>query len=629
MKTKNLIIIIITGLFLLLIAFFISNYLIWQNYWQQRIYPQTKIGDLNLGGKTMTQARNVIKARIKKIENPGLAFRYDTKVLIIPTAVASFDADLSYSLLNFNISKILVQAYGNRKQRTFKYYLLNNYRLINPRIIKATYTLNQNKIKTVLQDDFPELNIPAISAYFSVTNTNNGTKYQLQINPEELGRTIDYNAVLKTLNYNLANLDNNQIIIKTYSNYPKIKQSDLIDLKPEVKKIINRGNLSLHINTPITKYWEINPDEIITWISIENIKTANILSFNQNKIEKYLKIHIAPSINKAAIKPQFKIINNKLSNWQNGTNGRQLDLTASAAQITKNFFAGKNNSNLIIKELPDESLMTGHTSDIKEILGIGQSNFRGSPVNRVHNIEVGAADLQGLLIKPGETFSLVKALGEIDAKTGYLQELVIKGHKTVPEYGGGLCQIATTLFRTALAAGLPITMRENHSYQVGYYAPAGTDATIYDPLPDLRFINNTKHYILIQARIVKNKLYFDFWGTSDGRIATTSAPVIYNIVKPEPTKIIKTDTLKPGKRKCTEDSHNGADAYFDYTVTYPANSTTTPVHKRRFYSHYVPWQAVCLVGEASTSTVPTNNPKLKINFNKKAIDFTNASSSKF
>jgi vancomycin resistance protein YoaR len=255
-----------------------------------------------------------------------------------------------------------------------------------------------------------------------------------------------------------------------------------------------------------------------------------------------------------------------------------------------------------MEKISAESLAADNDFRIKEIIGTGHSRFAGSPVNRRHNIKVGAASLHGLLIKPGEDFSLLKALGTIDDTTGYRTELVIKGDKTVPEFGGGLCQIGTTVFRTALASGLPISERRNHSYRVAYYEPAGTDATIYDPAPDFRFVNDTGNYILIQARLAGDDLYFDFWGVRDGRVATATAPTIYNIVKPEPTKIIETTELAPGEKKCTESSHNGADAYFDYTVTYPEGATTTPVQTRRFNSHYIPWQAVCLVGVAATST---------------------------
>jgi len=176
---------------------------------------------------------------------------------------------------------------------------------------------------------------------------------------------------------------------------------------------------------------------------------------------------------------------------------------------------------------------------------------------------------------------------------------VIKGNEIKLEVGGGMCQIGTTLFRMAMNSGLDITERRNHSYRVVYYEPAGTDATIYDPAPDYKFINDTKNYVLIQTRIEGDDLYFDFWGTNDGRQPQQSDPVIYNIVSPGPKQFIETEDLKPGETKCVESAHNGADAYFDYTVTY-ADGT---LKERRFPSHYIPWPAKCLVGiEPQTAT---------------------------
>jgi hypothetical protein len=133
-----------------------------------------------------------------------------------------------------------------------------------------------------------------------------------------------------------------------------------------------------------------------------------------------------------------------------------------------------------------------------------------------------------------------------------------------------------------------------------YYAAsgAGTDATIYDPAPDFRFINDTGNYILIQSRIEGNNIYFDFWGTKDGRLVEKTKPTVTKIVKPGPTKIIETLDLKPGEKKCTEKAHNGADASFYYKVTYPNGD----IKDKTFNSHYVPWREVCLLGVEKLST---------------------------
>lgn len=109
----------------------------------------------------------------------------------------------------------------------------------------------------------------------------------------------------------------------------------------------------------------------------------------------------------------------------------------------------------------------------------------------------------------------------------------------------------------------------------------------------MRFINDTSHYILILGELNGRILSFSIWGTNDGRKVTKTEPTIYNIIRPAPRKLIETTDLPPGELKCTEKAHNGADAYFDYSVDYSNGETKT----RRFKSHYVPWQEVCLIGK--------------------------------
>lgn len=251
---------------------------------------------------------------------------------------------------------------------------------------------------------------------------------------------------------------------------------------------------------------------------------------------------------------------------------------------------------------------------IKEIIGVGRSDFSGSPSNRRKNIANGVKKLDGTIVMPGEEFSLLKALGPIVASEGWLPELVIKGNKTVPELGGGLCQIGTTTFRGALASGLPITVRQSHSYRVRYYEPAGTDATIYEPNPDFRFKNDMTTPVLIHVYTTDgDELIYEFWGTRDGRgtqfigqqtvsVVDDLKPSIFNVTSPPPTRLIETLDLKPGQKKCTEVAHAGADTEFTYTVTY-ANGIK---NEQVFRSHYRPWQAVCLVGVEKLSEPPAD-----------------------
>jgi vancomycin resistance protein YoaR len=208
-----------------------------------------------------------------------------------------------------------------------------------------------------------------------------------------------------------------------------------------------------------------------------------------------------------------------------GQNGQSLDLYDLHTQLTSD--TERIQLSVMISE-PHALLSETNTLGINELVAEGKSDFSGSPANRIHNIKVGAGKFNGLIVARGEEFSFNKYLGEVDDVHGFLPELVIKPEGVTPEFGGGLCQVSTTTFRAAMNAGLPITARRNHSFAVQYYAPQGSDATIYPGSSDLKFVNNLRSALLIQTRIEGRKLYFDFYGTKDDRIVSFEGPVQYD-----------------------------------------------------------------------------------------------------
>jgi vancomycin resistance protein YoaR len=182
----------------------------------------------------------------------------------------------------------------------------------------------------------------------------------------------------------------------------------------------------------------------------------------------------------------------------------------------------------VIVSTPAITLADTNELGINQLVAVGESDFSGSPANRLVNIRVGAKKFNGLIIKPGEEFSFNKFLGDVDEANGFLPELVIKRTGLVPELGGGLCQVSSTTFRAAMNAGLPILERRNHSFPVRYYAPQGTDATIYPGVVDLRFTNDLPSHMLIRTRIAGNKLFFEFYGTKDDRQVAFDGPRQYD-----------------------------------------------------------------------------------------------------
>lgn len=238
---------------------------------------------------------------------------------------------------------------------------------------------------------------------------------------------------------------------------------------------------------------------------------------------------LAASVQKEPVnaKVEHSSAENRIKEFSLPQNGRRLEVEKSAAKIAKNIAQGYLTGALVVEEIPAAvTLNSLNKLGITALLARGESNFNGSSASRIHNIKTGSAKFQGLLLKPGEEFSFNQNLGEVEAKEGYRSELVIKKGKLVSEYGGGICQVSTTLFRAAISSGLPILERRPHSFPVRYYNPQGFDATIYPGVTDLRFKNDTAGHILIQNRIEGTKLIFEIFGSPDGRTAEVGQPQI-------------------------------------------------------------------------------------------------------
>jgi len=587
-------------IFGVLILFLFISFAIFEGYYSQKIYPGIKIGNLDLSGKTQKQVLILLREKTEQINEKGLIFVYEDKIVKIDLiAIGLTDPDLSRDLLKFDLENSVEQAFKiGRNYQNFNFIQEQLNTLIYGQQIEMKYDFRKEELIKILKDNFQSLEKSSQNANFKIDKN-----YKIATVSEKEGYVLDYQKAIEEFEQNLKSLNIQPIDLTLIIESPKITTKQIETFIPAAQEIIDLFPITLNYEN---KKWEIKKDQGKEWIEFqfdqfENLKENEetvIIGFNKEKIEKKLKT-IEIEINQEPQNAKFKIDSStdieKIIEFQVSKNGKKLNIEKSYRKINKEIAFRKNKEIELVVEETKPEITTENINNlgIKEIIGIGKSNFKGSPKNRQNNIKTGATALNGLLIKPNEEFSTVKALGKINKETGYLQELVIKGNKTTYEYGGGLCQIGTTMFRTALNTGLPILERRPHTYRVQYYEPAGTDAAIYGPHPDLRFKNDTNNYILIQTKIVKDNLIFEFWGIKDGRTIETTKNKIYNIVKAPKTKIIETEDLKPGIKKCIETSHAGADAEFTQIVIYPNNEKKI----KTFRSRYKPWGAVCLIGK--------------------------------
>lgn len=275
------------------------------------------------------------------------------------------------------------------------------------------------------------------------------------------------------------------------------------------------------------KVWKISSKELKTLYRTRNAGDGKVmLRLNPGAIYSYLNIHVSPRVNNIGEQSRFVRENGRVVLVKGGTKGSIVDGIKTSLALRSALAQGKNSVAVAMKSYRPSVFSAADFEKLKfsDLLTVGETNFAGSPKNRVHNIKVATARFNGLVVMPGEEFSFNTYLGDVDEKNGYLPELVIKENVTTPEFGGGICQVSTTAFRAAMEAGLDITYRRNHSYPVVYYGAPGYDATVYQPAPDFRFKNDMSTPILLKTSVQGTKVKFEVWGKKDGRTVKINGP---------------------------------------------------------------------------------------------------------
>jgi vancomycin resistance protein YoaR len=284
-----------------------------------------------------------------------------------------------------------------------------------------------------------------------------------------------------------------------------------------------------------------------------------------------------------------------------------LDVDASIQAINDALLGGVHTVSLVVNEIQPRvaGTATGKDLGIVELLWAETSYFHGSSQARVQNIEAAAARFHGVLIAPGETFSMGSKLGDVSLENGFAEAMIIFGGRTIKGVGGGVCQVSTTLFRAAFNAGFPIVERYSHAYRVSYYEQtpgggvdprlAGLDATVYFPLVDLKFRNDSPFWILMETYMGNGSLTWKFYSTKDGRTATWDTTGPTNVVPAPSPSFEQNPELKKNEMKQVDWAANGADV----TVTRTVMRDGAVLFQDQITTHYERWQAVCEYGPDS------------------------------
>ncbi len=578
-KTKMLVrkylirVAIFTASLVLIIGTAILSYLIAYN---GKIYPNISVAGVNIAGNTQADAILLLSKNI--ITPSEITLIYQDQTYPIKTS----DIDLHYDFYSSTRKAYEFVRTGNIFTDIQKRIIL----LFNSENLGLITNFDGGKLSKLISIVAGQISIDPVNP--SVSKTSGGISVERGLAGREVSQEQLTSLILQYLTFNQKGPIS--IPVENIDNTLTVEQADALSARAE--RLLGKSIVMKHEYDSIT----LKDTDIFALLGAEG-------GYNEEAITGLIQ-KSAPTFEREPQNPKFVFENGKVTEFQPALDGIEINREDSQNLIRQKLVELERNSNkslsfdIPVVRTPPE-IDTGQVNDfgIRELIGRGTSTYFHSIPGRVHNVSLAASRINGTLVKPGETFSFNNTLGDVSAFTGYQQAYIISGGKTILGDGGGVCQVSTTLFRAILDAGLPIVERQAHAYRVGYYeqdSPPGIDATVFSPSPDLKFINDTGHYILIEATAdTKNySLVFELYGASDGRVASISKPVVTNVTAPPPDLYQDDPTLPAGTVKQVDYKAWGARVSFDYIVTRGGRE----IINKTFISNYKPWQAIYLRG---------------------------------
>lgn len=511
---------IILTILLIIIAAFGGFFVILNAFSIGKIYPGIKIANIKISGLKPNEAQRLMKERtdVQNLSNDKLTFTIQNKTFYAKTSEVGIKID---------IQKTIEEAFQRGRENNFALNLIKQSKAVAGMYnLPIRFDFDEEIFDEWAAKTFKDIENPAKNATLVFNEETN----EFLAREAKRGTIVDRNHLKKELFSRVKNLSASPIALYLVEDTPEVEANETDGAKNEASSILANAPYKIKQGD---KKWEIQKEQVAQWLEFEPKQAGEnkILGVNLNKnlIKEYL-ISLSPSINRESVDAELEIKDGKATAFSLSQDGIELLMEENVELIKEKILLFESSEiELTVRIIPPK--ITTESIDklgLTSLIGKGESNFAGSPKNRIHNIKTGAAKISGTLVKPGEEFSFNKTVGNIGPREGYLPALVIKSGATVYEYGGGMCQVSTTAFRAAINSGLKITERYPHAYPVKYYNPQGFDATVYAPHPDLRFINNTPAYMLIQARVEGNKLIFEIYGTNDGREVKIDGPYEYD-----------------------------------------------------------------------------------------------------
>jgi vancomycin resistance protein YoaR len=437
--------------------------------------------------------------------------------------------------------------------------------------------------------------------------------------PAVSGRQVLIHETTREVLAALQSLEPQTVVLRTRELLPTLDNGEVAEAQEEVDRLL-RDSLVLQADD---ETWEWTPDELAQMIQVSRETTTNArgdhlaIELDRDMIRERLE-EIAEASRTGGTYPRVDWNNGDLIITEQGDSGRMVDIE-QAEELVIDALEGIANRTVELPFRSTDPVVTADNLDelgITELLAVGRSDFTGSAAYRITNIKAGMQLLHGILLAPGEEFSFNESVGSINAANGFVEGYAIVQNRTQLEWGGGICQDSTTMFRAAFWAGLPITERWGHSFYISWYDKygygeygngPGMDATIFTGGPDFKFLNDTGNWLLIQTNVDTARTLAEvrIYGTDPGRTVEFEGPIIFNRQPPPPEPVFVANPSVPiGARQQSDTARGGMSIAFTRVIKQDGSE----VEREEFLTVFKPWPNIFEVHPVTLAAINSPPP---------------------
>jgi vancomycin resistance protein YoaR len=559
-----------------------------------KIFPNIAIRGVAVGEMTPEQARQALESRFAPFLAQPVTLAYEGRTWT-PTL-----AEIGVQL---EIDQAISTAYASGRENG----MADNLREVaavwqNGLEIPLRLTIDQDAMQRYLVETVGQIDQAPVDAQLTL----DGTLIDLQ--PSANGQQLLISETLQEITASLQELAPQTLVLRTRELQPQLRDAAVYEARTAIADLL-AGPITLAVGEE-TLVWSL--EDLARLIRVERIGSAGddrlAVSVDQEAIRAQLNV-IADESEVAGENPRLDWNGGDLQIIRDGTPGSRIDIE-QATRLTLNALNAPADQRTIImpfREIPPPITATNLDQlGITDLLSVGQSDFSGSAAYRITNINAGMKLLHGVLIAPGEEFSFNNTIGRIDGSNGFVEGYAIIQNRTQLEWGGGICQDSTTVFRAAFWAGLPITERWGHSFYISWYDRygygdygngPGMDATIFTGGPDLRFLNDTENWLLMQTYVDNSRALAEvrIYGTDTGRDVKLEGPFISNRT-PAPSEpvYVAEPSRPPGQPRQSDTARGGMEIRFTRIVLQDGQE----IERREFLTKFRPWPNIFEINPA-------------------------------